>query len=162
MEGRSCETPGCEQPAKLQCPTCIKLGIQVIAEKTARIPAKHTSSTVAKYFVWGTSRFNKANIHDTWLDICFLALRVASSATSNVSRLIGICIRLVKYTLCSGYILDLFRVSMIFLWSGSSQVGKDRQCISVFKEGGRAAESLAGLQFHWKTSAGGTGVWMES
>ena len=28
MEGKSCETPGCEQPAKLQCPTCIKLGIQ--------------------------------------------------------------------------------------------------------------------------------------
>lgn len=28
MEGRSCETPGCEQPAKLQCPTCIKLNIQ--------------------------------------------------------------------------------------------------------------------------------------
>ena len=30
MEGRSCETPGCDQPAKLQCPTCIKLGIQVL------------------------------------------------------------------------------------------------------------------------------------
>ena len=28
MEGKSCETPGCDQPAKLQCPTCIKLGIQ--------------------------------------------------------------------------------------------------------------------------------------
>ena len=28
MEGKSCETPGCEEPAKLQCPTCIKLGIQ--------------------------------------------------------------------------------------------------------------------------------------
>ena len=28
MEGRTCETPGCEQPAKLQCPTCIKLNIQ--------------------------------------------------------------------------------------------------------------------------------------
>ena len=24
---RTCESPGCEQPAKLQCPTCIKLGI---------------------------------------------------------------------------------------------------------------------------------------
>jgi len=28
MEGRSCETPGCGEPAKLQCPTCIKLNIQ--------------------------------------------------------------------------------------------------------------------------------------
>jgi len=28
MEGRSCETPGCGLPAKLQCPTCIKLNIQ--------------------------------------------------------------------------------------------------------------------------------------
>ena len=34
MEGRSCETPGCEQPAKLQCPTCIKLGIQVLVDPT--------------------------------------------------------------------------------------------------------------------------------
>ncbi|XP_027039596.1 LOW QUALITY PROTEIN: methionine aminopeptidase 1-like [Pocillopora damicornis] len=25
---RTCESPGCQQPAKLQCPTCIKLGIQ--------------------------------------------------------------------------------------------------------------------------------------
>jgi len=28
MEGKCCESPGCEQPAKLQCPTCIKLNIQ--------------------------------------------------------------------------------------------------------------------------------------
>ena len=28
MEGKSCETPGCDKPAKLQCPTCIKLNIQ--------------------------------------------------------------------------------------------------------------------------------------
>jgi len=28
MEGRSCETPGCGEPARLQCPTCIKLNIQ--------------------------------------------------------------------------------------------------------------------------------------
>jgi len=26
--GRVCETPGCNSAAKLQCPTCIKLGIQ--------------------------------------------------------------------------------------------------------------------------------------
>ena len=25
---RTCESPGCNQPAKLQCPNCIKLGIQ--------------------------------------------------------------------------------------------------------------------------------------
>ncbi len=25
----SCETPGCEKEASLQCPTCIKLNIQV-------------------------------------------------------------------------------------------------------------------------------------
>ena len=25
---RVCETPGCNSAAKLQCPTCIKLGIQ--------------------------------------------------------------------------------------------------------------------------------------
>jgi len=28
MEGKCCESPGCEKPAKLQCPTCIKLNIQ--------------------------------------------------------------------------------------------------------------------------------------
>uniref|UniRef100_T1IS65 Methionine aminopeptidase n=1 Tax=Strigamia maritima TaxID=126957 RepID=T1IS65_STRMM len=28
MENRTCETLGCENPAKLQCPTCIQLGIQ--------------------------------------------------------------------------------------------------------------------------------------
>jgi len=28
MEGKSCESPGCDQAAKLQCPTCIKLNIQ--------------------------------------------------------------------------------------------------------------------------------------
>jgi len=28
MEGKTCESPGCDQPAKLQCPTCIKLNIQ--------------------------------------------------------------------------------------------------------------------------------------
>jgi hypothetical protein len=27
-ESRICETPGCNSAAKLQCPTCIKLGIQ--------------------------------------------------------------------------------------------------------------------------------------
>jgi hypothetical protein len=27
-ESRVCETPGCNSVAKLQCPTCIKLGIQ--------------------------------------------------------------------------------------------------------------------------------------
>jgi hypothetical protein len=27
-ESRVCETPGCNSAAKLQCPTCIKLGIQ--------------------------------------------------------------------------------------------------------------------------------------
>ena len=33
MEGKVCESPGCEQPAKLQCPTCIKLNIQVGTKK---------------------------------------------------------------------------------------------------------------------------------
>ena len=28
MEGKVCGSPGCDQPAKLQCPTCIKLNIQ--------------------------------------------------------------------------------------------------------------------------------------
>ena len=28
MEDNSCETPGCDKQAKLQCPTCIKLQIQ--------------------------------------------------------------------------------------------------------------------------------------
>jgi len=28
MEGKMCESPSCEKPAKLQCPTCIKLNIQ--------------------------------------------------------------------------------------------------------------------------------------
>ena len=27
--GRTCETPGCDKEARLQCPTCIKLQIQV-------------------------------------------------------------------------------------------------------------------------------------
>ncbi len=27
--GNSCETPGCDKEAKLQCPTCIKLDIKV-------------------------------------------------------------------------------------------------------------------------------------
>eukprot|EP00744_Colponema_vietnamica_P013542 GILI01018972.1.p1 GENE.GILI01018972.1~~GILI01018972.1.p1 ORF type:complete len:173 (-),score=39.21 GILI01018972.1:109-582(-) len=27
MEGRSCSTEGCSNPASLQCPTCVKLGI---------------------------------------------------------------------------------------------------------------------------------------
>ena len=27
--GKSCETPGCDKEAKLQCPTCIKLQIKV-------------------------------------------------------------------------------------------------------------------------------------
>ena len=27
IEGRICDTLKCEKPAKLQCPTCIKLGI---------------------------------------------------------------------------------------------------------------------------------------
>ncbi|KFM59924.1 Methionine aminopeptidase 1, partial [Stegodyphus mimosarum] len=28
LKERQCETPGCENPAKLRCPTCIKLGIE--------------------------------------------------------------------------------------------------------------------------------------
>ena len=28
MENQTCETPGCEKAAKLQCPTCIKLEIK--------------------------------------------------------------------------------------------------------------------------------------
>ncbi|MGH0154503.1 UNVERIFIED_CONTAM: hypothetical protein FKN15_029398 [Acipenser sinensis] len=28
LETRECETDGCSSEAKLQCPTCIKLGIQ--------------------------------------------------------------------------------------------------------------------------------------
>ena len=28
MEGQTCETPGCDKAAKLQCPTCIKLEIK--------------------------------------------------------------------------------------------------------------------------------------
>ena len=28
----TCETPGCDKEAKLQCPTCIKLNIQVGAK----------------------------------------------------------------------------------------------------------------------------------
>ncbi|KAG7165432.1 Methionine aminopeptidase 1-like 2 [Homarus americanus] len=49
-----CETSGCNSEAKLQCPTCIKLGIQgsffcsqvkLIVEVVAlRVPGTHTNS----------------------------------------------------------------------------------------------------------------------
>lgn len=32
--GKLCETPGCDKAAVLQCPTCIKLNIQVCSAKT--------------------------------------------------------------------------------------------------------------------------------
>lgn len=28
VSGHKCETPDCDQPATLQCPTCLKIGIQ--------------------------------------------------------------------------------------------------------------------------------------
>jgi hypothetical protein len=32
MAMKSCETPGCDKEARLQCPTCIKLQIQVLLD----------------------------------------------------------------------------------------------------------------------------------
>ena len=37
---KSCETPGCDKEAKLQCPTCIKLQIKVSIRSTSDLGGK--------------------------------------------------------------------------------------------------------------------------
>ncbi|ESO89064.1 hypothetical protein LOTGIDRAFT_228994 [Lottia gigantea] len=71
LESRNCETPGCSSQAKLQCPTCIKLGIigsyfcsqecfkGVWGEhKKVHKKAKHDSDSTDNYNPWPGYRFS--------------------------------------------------------------------------------------------------------
>ena len=68
------------------------------------------SNLASRYDVFSYGSSSKYNVA-----IALALFREASSATSSVSRLIGICIRLARYTLCAtllGYMyLDFFKVS---------------------------------------------------
>ena len=83
MEGRSCETPGCELPAKLQCPTCIKLGIQVTAwtnswisslSKTVMLKTCEIANLCMKNVIWthknGRAGMLKIYNHTQRIDKC--------------------------------------------------------------------------------------------
>ena len=51
---KSCETPGCDKEAKLQCPTCIKLQIKVSIRSTSDLGGKQLGLSIrpAKYNNW--------------------------------------------------------------------------------------------------------------
>lgn len=54
---RTCETPGCEKEARLQCPTCIKLQIQV--SNVALLDFGHSTAFLS-YFPSFRARFSAA------------------------------------------------------------------------------------------------------
>ena len=43
---KSCETPGCDKEAKLQCPTCIKLQIKVSIRSTSDLGGKQLGLSI--------------------------------------------------------------------------------------------------------------------
>lgn len=73
IDGRLCETPGCGHPAKLQCPTCIKLNL----------PQCHFCSQV------GTSPFGshgKSSLTNlTQLEVIFFAIRIKKKRQMRIA-----------------------------------------------------------------------------
>lgn len=89
-----CESPGCDKPAKLQCPTCIKLNIQVSHIITFCLDTyiKLMTSSLHSIVPFFVIEITKAFCH-SFLKRKINACRVRTSATKTASSPIGTSIR---------------------------------------------------------------------
>ena len=155
MEGRSCETPGCDQPAKLQCPTCIKLGIQVLRSLAIMGPIC-ASADREKERESGKVMERKQGLQEILNSEC----REAFSVISSASRLTGTYTRSFSCLIGNLSLIESeFCNPPNHSWtSGAAQVGKGKHCLTVFQERRGLDKPLAWVQLYWKASSGSSGL----
>ena len=154
MEGRSCETPGCDQPAKLQCPTCIKLGIQVLRSLAIMGPIC-ASADREKERESKKVMERKQGLQEILNSEC----REAFSVISSASRLTGTYTRSFSCLIRNLSVIESeFCNPPNHSWtSGAAQVGKGKHCLTVFQERRGLDKPLAWVQLYWKASSGSSG-----